>query len=80
MTTPCTSAAPWPLKPLRAAAGDENFFALLHRWVAENRHGSVSTAAFVALADDVCGTDGFSALKVLTPWLSRQPLPPLPRR
>ncbi|MHA7305801.1 M1 family metallopeptidase [Arthrobacter sp. TMN-49] len=69
------------LEALRAAAGQENFFTLLHRWVAENRHGSVSTAAFVALADQLCaGVPGFSATAILTPWLFRQPLPPLPRR
>ncbi|POH72778.1 M1 family metallopeptidase [Arthrobacter glacialis] len=69
------------LEALHAAAGQENFFALLQRWVAEHRHGSVSTAAFVSLADQVCAeVTGFSAAAILTPWLYQQQLPPLPRR
>ncbi|MFC8302063.1 M1 family metallopeptidase [Specibacter sp. NPDC057265] len=69
------------LEALRCAAGEANFFALLHRWVAENRHGSVSTAGFVALADQLCATvPGFSAAGILTPWLYQTALPALPRR
>ncbi len=68
------------LVAIRTAAGDANFFALLHRWVAENRHGSVSTAAFAALADEMCSdVPGFSAADILLPWLYRQSLPSLPR-
>nr|WP_306300012.1 M1 family metallopeptidase [Arthrobacter sp. BF1] len=69
------------LEAIRVAGGDANFFALLQRWTAENRHGSVSTAAFVALADLVCAdVPQFSAADILTPWLFRKPLPPLPVR
>ena len=67
------------LEALRSETGDELFFALLHRWVAENQHGSVSTPAFTALADRVCaGVPGFAAHSILEPWLYEQDLPPLP--
>lgn len=69
------------LEALRATVGDAAFFALLREWSARNRHGSVSTEGFVRLADELCGgVSGFSALEVLTPWLYREALPPLPRR
>jgi aminopeptidase N len=69
------------LQAVRVAAGDANFFKLLQLWVATHRHGTVSTADFVALADHVCsGVAGFRAGDVLEPWLYRQKLPPLPRR
>ncbi|MHA7271129.1 M1 family metallopeptidase [Arthrobacter sp. HLT1-20] len=69
------------LNALRLWVGDTAFFTLVREWVARNRHGSVSTAAFVALADDLCGdVDGFSALAVLTPWLFEEKLPALPSR
>ena len=59
---------------------DKNFLALLRRWVAENRHGSVSTTAFLAMADEVCaGVPGFAAHSILEPWLYEHDLPPLPR-
>jgi aminopeptidase N len=69
------------LEALRAAAGDAAFFGLLREWAARNRHGSVSTQGFIRVADELCGgVAGFSAIEVLTPWLYRKPLPPLPRR
>ncbi|ALE07655.1 peptidase M1 [Arthrobacter sp. ERGS1:01] len=69
------------LEALRAAVGDSAFFGLLREWAARNRHGSVSTECFVRLVDELCGgVSGFSAIEVLTPWLYREPLPPLPRR
>ncbi|MGA7203640.1 MAG: M1 family metallopeptidase [Specibacter sp.] len=68
------------LEALRQAIGGELFFALLRQWVARNRHGTVSTAAFVRLADSLCaGVGGFNAMDVLTPWLYRKALPALPR-
>ena len=67
------------LVALQRAAGEENFLALLRRWVAENRHGSVSTTAFLAMADEVCaGVPGFSANSYLAPWLYERDLPALP--
>ena len=69
------------LEAVRVAVGENTFFSLLREWVARNRHGSVSTQAFIRLADELCaGVRGFSAIEVLTPWLYRETLPPLPRR
>lgn len=57
---------------LRAELGDEAFFALLQRWVADNAGTSTSTADFVALAETVAGrslTDFFQT------WLYAEVLP-----
>lgn len=61
----CTLAA------LRAEAGDEAFFGLLRSWVAEHRHGSVTTEDFLAHVEAATGigTDWF------VPWLYREELP-----
>ncbi|GAA3200308.1 M1 family metallopeptidase [Actinocorallia longicatena] len=45
------------LHALRTAIGDDAFFELGRRWVAENRYGSVTTADFQALAEQVSGQD-----------------------
>lgn len=67
------------LHALRGAVGDALFFALLRRWVAERRHGTVDTAAFTALANLVCGDMlGFDAAALLEPWLYRTELPAFP--
>jgi aminopeptidase N len=69
------------LEALRQAAGDDLFFTVLRQWVAQNCHGTVSTAAFVRLADKLCtGVGGFSARDLLSPWLYQAALPALPRR
>ncbi|HVH23942.1 MAG TPA: M1 family metallopeptidase [Pseudonocardia sp.] len=63
------------LHALRVRLGDERFFALLREWTARYRHGSVTTDAFVILAELIAAeplTDLF------TPWLHRRPLPPFP--
>ncbi|MGK5683543.1 M1 family metallopeptidase [Actinoplanes sp. URMC 104] len=65
------------LHALRARLGDEAFFALLRSWVAEHRHGTVTTAQFRTHAARYAATpldDLFDA------WLDRPALPPLPRR
>ncbi|WP_449372423.1 hypothetical protein [Arthrobacter psychrolactophilus] len=68
------------LTALRAASGDEKFFTLLRQWAVDNRHGSVSTPRFIALADRLCADiPEFSATAILTPWLFRKQLPPLPQ-
>jgi aminopeptidase N len=43
------------LQALRARIGDATFFALLREWCARNRHGNVTTADFVALAEELSG-------------------------
>ncbi|MBB5868785.1 aminopeptidase N [Allocatelliglobosispora scoriae] len=60
------------LHALRRQIGDKPFFAILRSWAAENRHATVTTSAFIALAErnalaDL--TDFFRA------WLWEPPLP-----
>jgi aminopeptidase N len=64
------------LHALRLEVGDDSFFTILSRWVAEHRGGNVTTADFEALCSDVTGED-HSAL--FDAWLRAKPLPPLPR-
>ncbi|MGD9998039.1 MAG: M1 family metallopeptidase [Ilumatobacteraceae bacterium] len=45
------------LHALRRTIGDDHFFDLLQRWVAENTGTSRSTQDFIALAEEVSGTD-----------------------
>jgi aminopeptidase N len=64
------------LHALRAKVGEVAFFALLRSWVAEHRHGTVTTAQFRAHAQ------GFAAEPLddlFAAWLDRPALPPLPR-
>ncbi|BCJ47362.1 aminopeptidase [Actinoplanes ianthinogenes] len=63
------------LHALRLRIGDSAFFAMLRAWVAENRHGTVTTEQFRGHARR------FAARPVddlLTAWLDRPALPPLP--
>ena len=43
------------LHALRGELGDDAFFTLLQRWVAENDGTSRTTADFIALAEEVAG-------------------------
>jgi aminopeptidase N len=64
------------LHALRAKVGDEAFFALLRSWVAEHRHGTVTTDLFRDHARRFAAEpleDLFAA------WLDRPALPSLPR-
>jgi aminopeptidase N len=63
------------LHALRRSIGDDRFFGLLQSWAATHRHGSVSTAAF--LAHVAQATDG-SVIELLTLWLDTLALPRLP--
>lgn len=45
------------VQALREKVGDETFFRILRDWAAENRHGNVTTADFVALAERDSGLD-----------------------
>jgi aminopeptidase N len=45
------------LHALRKTIGDDLFFTLLQRWVADNNGSSRTTADFVALANQVSGQD-----------------------
>ena len=54
------------LHALRQTIGDDAFFDLLSRWVAENNGESRSTADFIALAENVAGT---SLTEFFDDWL-----------
>jgi aminopeptidase N len=45
------------LQALREKIGDPTFFALLRQWLAANRHGSITTPAFIAMAESLSGQD-----------------------
>ncbi|WP_345799876.1 M1 family metallopeptidase [Microbacterium sp. AZCO] len=62
------------LHALRAAVGDEAFFAVLRRWAEHNRHSLVATDDFRACVEEVTG---HAHAALLTAWLDRMPLPPL---
>jgi aminopeptidase N len=64
------------LHALRRHLGDGAFFALLLDWTSAHRHGTVSTTEFVELAKEH-GT-GREVGTLLTAWLDRPKLPPLP--
>jgi aminopeptidase N len=60
------------LHALRLTIGDDAFFTLLQRWAADNTGRSRTTADFIALADEVAGTD---LAQFFDDWLFA-PLPP----
>ncbi|MEU5882632.1 M1 family metallopeptidase [Spirillospora sp. NPDC047279] len=71
------------LHALRRTIGDGRFFPMLREWTAEHRHGTVTTAEFVALAARYAGDggDGGDAARtgpLLGAWLHARPLPRLP--
>ncbi|HWC78760.1 MAG TPA: M1 family metallopeptidase [Pseudonocardiaceae bacterium] len=61
------------LHALRTTLGDTRFFALLRDWTERNRHATVTTEAFVALAEQYAGR---SLAEFFTAWLGRPQLPP----
>ncbi|WP_442576593.1 M1 family metallopeptidase [Microbacterium sp. F51-2R] len=63
------------LHALRLRVGDAAFFAVLRRWAAQHRHALVTTDDFRRCVEEVTGADPGP---LLTPWLDRTPLPPLP--
>jgi aminopeptidase N len=60
------------LHALRKTIGDDLFFALLRRWVAENNGASRTTDDFVALANEVSGQD---LTEFFSTWLYADKLP-----
>lgn len=67
------------LHALRRASGDVPFFEFLRSWADSYRHGGVTTADFMDTADRAfVELPGFNARTILTPWLYRAALPPLP--
>ena len=63
------------LHALRREVGDDAFFGLLRAWVAEHRHGSVTTEDFLALLADRLGQD---AVDLVRHWVEDTRLPTLP--
>jgi aminopeptidase N len=66
------------LHVLRQQLGDDAFFDLLRTWTRTNRHGSVTTDAFVALAQTF-SPDPDATLALFAVWLDAAELPDLPR-
>lgn len=62
------------LHMLRKQLGDKAFFGLVKRWAAEHRGGNVSTAQFIALAEQVAHKD---LRKFFTQWLYAPVKPPI---
>jgi aminopeptidase N len=62
------------LHALRRELGDDTFFDLLREWTSRFQHRTVSTAAFIALAEQEAGR---SLDEVFEPWLERTALPSL---
>jgi aminopeptidase N len=65
----------WTLHALRLEVGDEAFFDILRTYADRFKHGNVTTADFIAVAEAVSGqdlTDLFQA------WLYEEPLPDVP--
>ncbi len=63
------------LHSLRLTVGDATFFALLRTWTERHADGSVETADFVALAEELAGT---SLEGLFNAWLYDVALPALP--
>jgi aminopeptidase N len=64
------------LQALRVEVGDDVFLRILREWTDRHAGDAVTTADFVALAEEISGRqldDLFSS------WLQREALPPLPR-
>ena len=64
----------WVLHALRLEMGDEDFFLLCQRWVADNLHANGSTSDFIALATEVEGRD---LTEFFDAWLFADVLPEL---
>lgn len=60
------------LHAVRGLLGDEAFFDLLRRWVADHTGRSVTTEEFLGYADALTGADVSGLLR---PWLYEMPLP-----
>jgi aminopeptidase len=65
------------LHVLRLQLGDDPFFELLRTWTSQNRHGTVTTDAFISLAADFGSAS--DVLELFRRWLDEAALPALPR-
>jgi aminopeptidase N len=64
------------LHALRGTVGDDAFWRTLRAWVAEHRHGSVTTADLVEIATRESGED---LVDLFAAWLAEPTLPELPK-
>ena len=64
------------LHALRGTVGDDAFWRTLRAWVAEHRHGSVTTADLVDIATRESGED---LVDLFAAWLAAPALPELPK-
>jgi len=55
--TPVYDRGAMTLQALREKIGDADFFSLLRAWYSNNKYGNVTTADFMALAEQVSGQD-----------------------
>ena len=53
--TPVYDRGAMTLQALRQKVGNEVFFTILRTWYADNRNGNVTTAEFIALAEQISG-------------------------
>ncbi|MCB0046358.1 MAG: M1 family metallopeptidase [Caldilineaceae bacterium] len=65
----------WTLHALRLATGDEQFFAILRTYYDRHAGGSVTTADFLAVVDELAGAD---AVALVEAWLYDEQLPAMP--
>jgi aminopeptidase len=63
------------LHALRGQLGDDKFFGVLRAWVADHRHGTVSTPEFIEHCVSAVGDE---VRPLLNEWLAERPLPRLP--
>ncbi|RJS45662.1 M1 family metallopeptidase [Nocardioides cavernaquae] len=63
------------LHALRITVGDEAFFEILRRWVADNNGGTITTPQFVIHCEEISGKP---LAGLFRDWLEETALPPLP--
>lgn len=73
------------LQSLRAVLGTETFLRLVRDWTARHAHATATTADLRGLVDSHAAASGGDALRLvvgglMTDWLDRPTLPPLPAR
>jgi aminopeptidase N len=64
------------LQALREQVGDDAFLRILREWTERHAGDAVTTADFVALAEEISGQP---LDDLFTSWLQREALPPMPR-
>ena len=63
------------LQALRSNVGDEAFFEILHTYYDRYKYGNATTEDFIAVAEDISGTDLGNFFDA---WLYDEQLPPIP--